>query len=93
MSNEVGIVGLGNGPLSLITQLGPKIGYKFSYCLVPSYSNFTSRLKFGDEATISESNRVVSTPFTNIPGSLSNCYFLTIEGMHFPKLYMSLNYL
>ena len=31
---SLGLVGLGGGPLSLVSQLGPKIGYKFSYCLV-----------------------------------------------------------
>lgn len=44
-SNEAGIIGLGDGPLSLISQLGSKIESKFSYCLVP-YSNQKSFSKF-----------------------------------------------
>ncbi|CAO2840243.1 unnamed protein product [Amaranthus hypochondriacus] len=54
-----GVVGLGAGPLSLISQLGSKINYKFSYCLVPLTSHRTSKLKFGAHVT-----NVVSTPFT-----------------------------
>ncbi|KAJ6320027.1 hypothetical protein OIU78_015424 [Salix suchowensis] len=34
-----GIVGLGAGPLSLVSQMGSSVGGKFSYCLVP----FSSR--------------------------------------------------
>lgn len=31
---ESGIVGLGGGPLSLISQMGPSVNRKFSYCLL-----------------------------------------------------------
>ena len=44
-----GLVGLVAGQLSLVSQLGAQIGYKFSY------------LKFGSEAIIT-TNGVVSTP-------------------------------
>ncbi|KAG6553060.1 hypothetical protein Mapa_005397 [Marchantia paleacea] len=33
-SSSDGLVGLGRGPLSMMTQLAPKLGNKFSYCLV-----------------------------------------------------------
>ncbi|XP_057873997.2 aspartic proteinase CDR1 [Cryptomeria japonica] len=47
-----GLVGLGRGPLSLISQLGPKISYKFSYCLLPISSphSQTSPMFFGHAA-------------------------------------------
>ncbi|XP_057541736.1 aspartic proteinase CDR1-like [Amaranthus tricolor] len=46
-SNAAGLVGLGGGPLSLISQMGPTISYKFSYCLTPFASNSTSKLTLG----------------------------------------------
>lgn len=74
-----GSVGLGNGPFSLISQMGPKIGYKFSYCLVPFFSNSTSKLKLGDQADISRSNGVVSTPFVTI--NADPYYLLNLQGI------------
>ncbi|RDX67951.1 Aspartic proteinase CDR1, partial [Mucuna pruriens] len=55
-----GIVGLGEGPLSLISQLGSSIGGKFSYCFAP-VSNISSKLNFGDAAVVS-GRGTVSTP-------------------------------
>ncbi|BFI31060.1 aspartyl protease family protein [Marchantia polymorpha subsp. ruderalis] len=34
-SSSDGLVGLGRGALSMMTQLAPKLGNRFSYCLVP----------------------------------------------------------
>ncbi|BBN06961.1 aspartyl protease family protein [Marchantia polymorpha subsp. ruderalis] len=44
-----GLVGLGQGPLSLVSQLGSQFGNIFSYCLVDFYSSssVTSKLLFG----------------------------------------------
>ncbi|KAE9590516.1 putative nepenthesin [Lupinus albus] len=43
-----GIVGLGGGPLSLITQIGYQFGKrKFSYCFLPYNSRRTGQIKFG----------------------------------------------
>ncbi|KAK4253518.1 hypothetical protein QN277_010180 [Acacia crassicarpa] len=76
-----GLVGLGAGPLSLVSQLGPDIDHKFSYCLVPYFSNYTGKLKMGQEANISaSSNGVVSTPYT-LGGVRHNHYMLTLEGV------------
>ncbi|XP_015932380.1 aspartic proteinase CDR1 [Arachis duranensis] len=74
-----GVVGLGAGPLSLVSQLGDQIGHKFSYCLVSFGSNSTSKLKFGDDAIIS-GNGVVSTPLT-INSSTPTYYNLNLEGI------------
>ncbi|THG23537.1 hypothetical protein TEA_021311 [Camellia sinensis var. sinensis] len=75
--NGSGIIGLGAGPLSLISQSRSSIGDKFSYCLVPLSSDNTksSQMNFGQNAIVS-GNGVVSTPMT-----LNSFYFLTLEGI------------
>jgi hypothetical protein len=75
-SASSGIVGLGDGPLSLITQLGSSIDRKFSYCLLPFESNTTSKLNFGDAAVVS-GDGVVSTPI--VRKDLFSFYILTLE--------------
>ncbi|CAI0433758.1 unnamed protein product [Linum tenue] len=59
--NGSGLVGLGRGSASLVTQLGSSIGGKFSYCLVPfgSDNGLTSSMNFGQNAVVSGA---VSTP-------------------------------
>ncbi|WJX66322.1 hypothetical protein P8452_50889 [Trifolium repens] len=78
-----GIVGLGGGPASLITQLGSSIDGKFSYCLLPlllesntAESTTTSKLNFGDVAVVS-GDGVVSTPI--VKKNPSVFYYLTLE--------------
>ncbi|KEH21034.1 putative nepenthesin [Medicago truncatula] len=73
-----GIVGLGGGPVSLITQLGSSIGSKFSYCLLPLSleSNRTSKLSFGDAAVVSGED-VLSTPIVKKDPTVF--YYLTLE--------------
>ncbi|XP_045799540.1 aspartic proteinase CDR1-like [Trifolium pratense] len=71
-----GVVGLGFGPLSLITQLGSSIGGKFSYCLGPESSNSTSKLNFGNAAVVS-GHGVVSTPLVKKDSSIF--YYLSLE--------------
>ncbi|KAH9293994.1 hypothetical protein KI387_040802 [Taxus chinensis] len=50
-----GLVGLGRGALSLISQLGSKVDNKFSYCLlsITDSSSQTSPLFFGQGASLS----------------------------------------
>ncbi|KAL2331039.1 hypothetical protein Fmac_018620 [Flemingia macrophylla] len=74
-----GLVGLGGGPLSLVSQIGDQIGHKFSYCLLPYNSNTTSKLKFGSEATVT-GNGVVSTPLIIKP-EVPTFYFLNLESI------------
>ncbi|KAK4253530.1 hypothetical protein QN277_010191 [Acacia crassicarpa] len=78
--NTAGFVGLGQGPLSLVSQMG-NVGRKFSYCLPPiSQQQTTStKLRFGEEATIS-GNEVVSTPLIPRPDS-PTYYYLNLEGI------------
>ncbi|KAA0039977.1 aspartic proteinase CDR1-like [Cucumis melo var. makuwa] len=63
-ANVSGIVGLGRGPASLVTQLGPATGGKFSYCLMPignASMEDSTKLNFGSNADVSGSG-AVSTP-------------------------------
>ncbi|KAK2441548.1 aspartic proteinase CDR1 [Trifolium repens] len=73
-----GIVGLGRGRLSLISQLSSSIGGKFSYCLVPYFSkpHTSSKLHFGNRATVSGPG-TVSTPL--LQGFIDNFYITALE--------------
>ncbi|WCJ27701.1 Eukaryotic aspartyl protease family protein [Euphorbia peplus] len=75
-----GIVGLGGGPVSLISQLGSTIAGKFSYCLVPltSEGKKTSTLNFGSNAVVSGSG-VQTTPL--VSKDPDTFYFLTLEAI------------
>ena len=74
-----GIIGLGGGPLSLVSQLNNSIGGKFSYCLVPTEnSNVTSKINFGSNGLVS-GNGVVSTPL--VAKDPTTFYYLTLEGI------------
>ncbi|PIN25158.1 Aspartyl protease [Handroanthus impetiginosus] len=75
-----GIVGLGGGKVSLITQIRSLIQGKFSYCLVPIFGerNLPSKMNFGDKALVS-GHGVATTPI--VPHSPKTFYFLTLEGI------------
>ncbi|XP_010244230.1 PREDICTED: aspartic proteinase CDR1-like [Nelumbo nucifera] len=73
-----GLVGLGGGSLSLVSQLGSSIGGKFSYCLAPLSYNATSKLNFGSAAVVSGEG-AVSTPL--VSKSPDTFYYLTLEGV------------
>lgn len=72
-----GIVGMGTGPASLISQLGSNINYKFSYCLAPLSSGVDSKLTFGADVT---GSGIVSTPFTTSELS-PTFYTLTLDAI------------
>uniref|UniRef100_A0A6N2MWJ4 Peptidase A1 domain-containing protein n=1 Tax=Salix viminalis TaxID=40686 RepID=A0A6N2MWJ4_SALVM len=76
-----GIVGLGAGPLSLVSQMGSSVGGKFSYCLVPfsSRAGNSSKLNFGGSAVVSGPG-VQSTPLL-ASKTMSTFYVLTLEAM------------
>ncbi|KAG6782457.1 hypothetical protein POTOM_011858 [Populus tomentosa] len=78
---DSGIIGLGGGPMSLISQMGSSVGGKFSYCLVPFSSESagnSSKLHFGRNAVVSGSG-VQSTPL--ISKDPDTFYYLTLEAM------------
>ncbi|KAL6278837.1 hypothetical protein ACE6H2_022438 [Prunus campanulata] len=79
--NEMGIVGLGGGPLSLVSQLGPLVGgKKFSFCLMPFHTDpsVESKISFG-EASLVSGEGVVSTPLVSREDKTP--YFVTVEGI------------
>ncbi|XP_038702583.1 probable aspartic protease At2g35615 [Tripterygium wilfordii] len=71
-----GIVGLGVGPLSLVSQIGSD---QFSYCLLPVTSKASNKLKFGVGAKIPPTNKLLSTQFT-LENHHSH-YCLTLESI------------
>ncbi|EYU29138.1 hypothetical protein ABFS82_05G120200 [Erythranthe guttata] len=73
-----GIVGLGGGSVSIISQLEKSIGGKFSYCLTFLDSNSSSKISFGQNAVVSGPN-VVSTPL--VKKDPDTFYYLTLEGV------------
>ncbi|CAN1271762.1 Aspartic proteinase CDR1 [Linum perenne] len=83
-----GIIGLGKGPASLISQLGSIAGGKFSYCMVPyiTPNQTTSTMHFGQNAVVSgpKVNAVVSggvtTPLISDP-STPTFYYLHIDAI------------
>ncbi|KAI4989033.1 hypothetical protein ZWY2020_036350 [Hordeum vulgare] len=82
LANNSGMVGLGRGPFSLVSQLGNS---KFSYCLTSFLTPAPSRLSFGAMATLDSTNTsdgapVQSTPFVLNP-ALSSMYFLSLQGI------------
>ncbi|KAL6536314.1 hypothetical protein OROGR_012886 [Orobanche gracilis] len=74
-----GIIGLGGGPLSIISQLGQSdIGRRFSYCLTYITSNATSKISLGTNAIVAGPG-VVSTPL--VKKEPDTYYYLTLEGV------------
>ncbi|KAL0302453.1 UNVERIFIED_CONTAM: Aspartic proteinase nepenthesin-1 [Sesamum calycinum] len=75
-----GLMGLGRGPLSLISQLDEP---KFSYCLTSIDSTKTSTLLVGSQASLNTSSQMDSiktTPLIKNPSSPS-FYYLSLEGI------------
>ncbi|CAH8331327.1 unnamed protein product [Eruca vesicaria subsp. sativa] len=76
-----GIIGLGGGPLSLISQLGSSIGKKFSYCLSHT-SSPTSVINLGANSipsNLSKGSPVLTTPL--IPKTPNTYYYLNLEAI------------
>ncbi|KAK2966375.1 hypothetical protein RJ640_021519 [Escallonia rubra] len=76
-----GLVGLGRGPLSLVSQLSEP---KFSYCLTSVDDSKTSTLLMGSLAssvnTPGSSNAIKTTPLIKNP-SQPSFYYLSLEGI------------
>ncbi|KAK7360857.1 hypothetical protein VNO77_02873 [Canavalia gladiata] len=78
-TSESGIIGLGAGKLSLISQLGTK---KFSYCLIPSHIKSSSWINFGNDSTVSGPEVVTTSLVRKNP---KNLYHLTLEAFSVGK--------
>ncbi|KAK1374168.1 aspartic proteinase CDR1-like [Heracleum sosnowskyi] len=74
-----GIVGLGNGDLSIFNQLGDTIQGKFSYCMVPlKLRNVSSKISFGNDALVSGSGVQTTQLFTKDQDTF---YYLNLESV------------
>ncbi|TVU38632.1 hypothetical protein EJB05_12016, partial [Eragrostis curvula] len=79
-NGSAGLVGLGRGTLSLVSQLGAG---RFSYCLTPFQdTNSTSTLLLGPSAALNGTG-VQSTPFVASPSNapMSSYYYLNLTGI------------
>ncbi|KAA8531100.1 hypothetical protein F0562_005809 [Nyssa sinensis] len=74
-----GLVGLGRGPLSLVSQLGEP---KFAYCLTSIDDTKTSTLLMGSLASVNSTNQsaIKTTPLIQNP-SQPSFYYLSLEGI------------
>ncbi|XP_038697961.1 aspartic proteinase CDR1-like [Tripterygium wilfordii] len=74
-----GIVGLGGGPLSLVSQLkSQNIEERFSYCLLPWRKLISNKIKFGAGAKITGPGIVSSKLVTKDP---STYYLLSLKSI------------
>lgn len=76
-AGAAGIVGLGQGPLSLISQASSITSKKFSYCLVPLGSTKTSPMLIGDSAAAG------GVAYTALPTNTANptFYYADLTGI------------
>ncbi|KAL6657919.1 hypothetical protein ACP70R_005699 [Stipagrostis hirtigluma subsp. patula] len=80
-NGSAGLVGLGRGALSLVSQLGAG---RFSYCLTPFQdANSTSTLLLGPSAALDGTAGVRTTPFVAGPSRspMSTYYYLNLTGI------------
>ncbi|KAL5555982.1 hypothetical protein UlMin_038218 [Ulmus minor] len=78
--NGTGIVGLGGGPESLISQISNSIDGKFSYCLVPVNSPAKGKMSFGSDAVVS-GDGAVTTPLVSGKNLPVTFYFTTLQAI------------
>ncbi|KAJ0986614.1 hypothetical protein J5N97_004970 [Dioscorea zingiberensis] len=78
VSHGSGVLGLGRGPQSLVSQLGIR---RFSYCL-PYYAESNGRLLLGSEVQHQQNSKtqIQSTPLVLNPSN-SSFYYLTLHGI------------
>ncbi|CAJ1926790.1 unnamed protein product [Sphenostylis stenocarpa] len=89
--HEMGIIGLGGGPVSLISQMGSSFGGKrFSQCLVPFHTDVSvsSKISFGKGSEVSGEG-VVSTPL--VAKEDKTPYFVTLLGISVGNTYLHYN--
>ncbi|PRQ41786.1 putative nepenthesin [Rosa chinensis] len=76
---EMGVIGLGRGPLSFVSQIAPYVGGKrFSHCLVPD-PNIESKIYFGNGSEVLGEGVLTVPLFDEQPGG-SN-YYVTVPGI------------
>ncbi|KDP39596.1 hypothetical protein JCGZ_02616 [Jatropha curcas] len=75
---DAGVIGLGRGRVSLISRMKDSIHGRFSYCLVPYFSNAASRMHFGRRSVVSGSE-VSRCKLAS--GDSDTYYYLTLEAV------------
>ncbi|KAK7307961.1 hypothetical protein VNO77_41471 [Canavalia gladiata] len=89
--NDMGIIGLGGGPLSLVSQIGNLYGSKrFSQCLVPFHADphSSGTISFGELSDVSGEG-VVTTPLVSEEGQTP--YLVTLEGISIDDTFVPFN--
>ncbi|KAK7308898.1 hypothetical protein RJT34_05222 [Clitoria ternatea] len=79
--NDMGMIGMGGGPLSLVSQIGNLYGRRrFSQCLVPFHTDphISGAIGFGEASDVSGEG-VVTTPLVSEDGQ--TLYMVTLEGI------------
>ncbi|KAL6134897.1 hypothetical protein ACLB2K_067125 [Fragaria x ananassa] len=79
---DMGVVGLGRGPLSFVSQIAPYVGgNKFSHCLVPLDTDpkIQSKINFGNGSEVTGEG-VVSTPLVKLESYKYN-YGVVAQGI------------
>ncbi|KAK3447430.1 hypothetical protein EUGRSUZ_A02955 [Eucalyptus grandis] len=86
--NEMGIVGIGKGPISLISQIGTSFGgRRFSQCLVPFHTppTISSKMSFGSGSEVSGPG-TVTTSLVALQDP--TYYFVTLNGISVGSTYL-----
>nr|XP_023887402.1 aspartic proteinase CDR1-like [Quercus suber]POE67452.1 aspartic proteinase cdr1 [Quercus suber] len=86
--DAMGIIGLGPGPSSFVSQIGSK---RFSYCLLPygTDPSITSKINFGNGSEV-VGDGVVSTPLI-VTKDFPSYYYVTLEGISVGDTYVPFN--
>ncbi|KAK4278567.1 hypothetical protein QN277_016398 [Acacia crassicarpa] len=87
--NDMGLIGLGGGPLSLVSQIGATLGgRRFSQCLVPFHTdpNLGGSLIFGEGSEVTGEG-VVTTPLISQDGDTS--YIVSLKGISVGDTFVS----
>ncbi|XP_075648419.1 aspartic proteinase CDR1-like [Castanea sativa] len=89
--HEMGIIGLGGGSVSFVSQIGSTFGSKrFSHCLLPfgADPSIASKISFGNGSEV-VGDGVVSTPLVSKEDKTP--YFVTLEGISVGDTYVPFN--
>ncbi|XP_004511546.1 aspartic proteinase CDR1-like [Cicer arietinum] len=89
--NDMGIIGMDGGPLSLVSQMGKIYGRKrFSQCLVPFHTDthISGTISFGEDSDVSGEG-VVTTPLVSAGSRTS--YLVTLEGISVGHTFVPFN--
>lgn len=88
LNQPVGVVGLGRGPLSLVSQLAEP---RFSYCLTSINGTKPSTLLMGSQASVNfSSGAVKTTPLIQNP-VIPTFYYISLQGITVGSVKLAIN--